>query len=469
METAVGEVCSPCPLRRVMRPQRRPGTTNRIASHVSLLTTLVTAIGFAYFERLVEQGDQSQVEGEVARLKSLNHLLRTVGGYDYFEDFAEEAFNLLREVAIIIETPDTAHNLIRQRWNDSAVEGSLIYYFRLLAATFLKANSATYEPFIPGGQSVAGYCSQNIEIINREIEHLGIIALVNILLKPVNFVLEIAYLDRSPGTQVNQYRFPEEANAKDASTLGPIIYLLYRPDHYDILYRSAPLSPPVTTSSSQDAIQVNRVTGFTHDTSFASTSSSLGAYSTVDFSALSLIPGLNTATGDGISSIMSIAGNSSAANPIVGSGYSSGQQDHWLPSYPSENHSAGENSPSKSHTLLPAVHQAPQPVSLSPSPSMCPSSSTLPNAVGVGASTLAPPLPSPRGTGYPIRFSTHQLEYESNSFPEPTFQVTTNTFKNSVWNRAHYGNPDFQPEEWNPEEESTDHRLAGKRKARKDS
>jgi ubiquitin thioesterase protein OTUB1 len=76
----------------------------------------------------------------------------------------------------------------------------------------------------------------------------------------------------------------------------------------------------------------------------------------------------------------------------------------------------------------------------------------------------------PPSSGYHIRFSPVQLEYEEskNNFPEPTFQVTTNTFKNSVWNRAHYGNPDFHPEEWSPDDEHTDGRVGGKRK-KKDS
>lgn len=65
-----------------------------------------------------------------------------------------------------------------------------------------------------------------------------------------------------------------------------------------------------------------------------------------------------------------------------------------------------------------------------------------------------------------IRFSPMQLEYDGskNNYPEPTFQVTTNTFKNSVWNRAHFGNPDFHPEEWSPEDENIDGRLGPKRK-----
>ncbi|EFY87082.1 ubiquitin thiolesterase [Metarhizium acridum CQMa 102] len=423
------------------------------------------AIGFSYFESLIERGDQAQIEGEFARLKSLNHLLATVGEYNYFEDFADEAFDLLREIARIIDKPAAAHALLHQKWNDAAVEGSLIFYLRLLAATFLKANAETYAPFIPGGQGVDEYCSHNIETVNREIEQLGIVALVNILLKPVNFVLEIAYLDRSTGSQVNQYRFPEEANGKDASSLGTIIYLLYRPDHYDILYRT----PTVTTSPPPVSLQVNRVTGFTHNTAFNTTGASMGAFSTVDFGALSMIPGLSTGSSDGLAGLMSMPAVTAPTNPIIGDAFSSSQQAVWMPQYGTDIQSTKGESPAQPPPAVATVqHPSPSPL-LTPTTPMSSNAPMMPPSTNMGPQQLPPHMATPGATGYPIRFSTHQLEYENNSFPEPTFQVTTNTFKNSVWNRAHYGNPDFQPEEWNPEEDGAENRLAGKRKVRKDS
>ncbi|TWU71914.1 hypothetical protein ED733_002623 [Metarhizium rileyi] len=423
------------------------------------------AIGFSYFESLIDRGDQAQIEGEFARLKSLNHLLATVGEYNYFEDFADEAFDLLRELARIVDKPEAAHSLLHRKWNDTAVEGSLIFYFRLLAATFLKANAETYEPFIPGGQSVNEYCSHNIEIVNREIEQLGIVALVNILLKPVNFVLEIAYLDRSSGSHVNQYRFPEEANGKDASILGPIIYLLYRPDHYDILYRAS----TVTTNPPPLSLHVNQVTRFTQNTAFGNTGASIGAFSTDDFGALSMIPGLSTGSSDGLAGLMSMPAVTAAANPIIGDAFSSGQQAAWMPQYGSDIQSTKGESPTQPPPAIATVqHPSPSPL-LTPTTPMSSNASMMPPSTNMGTQQLSSHMTTPGATGYPIRFSTHQLEYENNSFPEPTFQVTTNTFKNSVWNRAHYGNPDFQPEEWNPDEDGTDNRLAGKRKVRKDS
>ena len=422
-----------------------------------------TAIGFSYFEKLVDCNDRAQVEGEVARLLSLNHMLESVGKYDYYEDFAEEVFELLREVANAMGDRELAYALVHQKWNDKSVEASLIYYLRLLAATYLKANADAYTPFLPDGQDLNTYCAHNIEVVDREIEQLGIIALVNVLLKPVGFVLEIAYLDRSPGSQVNRYRFPEEANDQDPSSLGPMIYLLYRPGHYDILYRQAAgsVSGNATASQAARSVHINRVSGFTHDTMFTNTSSTLGAFATVNLETLSLIPGMST--GSNLPSMMTMPSPATASSSIRNSGFTSAQETPWLSPFDAE---GDEQSPRlASGVTSVAAKQSPS-TPISPNSGVGPVSSVIIGARPVGL-PLAHQGSSGSDSGYPIRFSPHQLEYETNGFPEPTFQVTTSTFKNSVWNRAHYGNPDFQPEEWNPDDETMENRLA-KKKSRKD-
>lgn len=113
---------------------------------------------------------------------------------------------------------------------------------------------------------------------------------------------------------------------------------------------------------------------------------------------------------------------------------------------------------------------APQPPS--PPPSMTTSSTAGPNPPMIATSRLAPQsqLPNHRTiSGYHIRFSQAPLEYvESRNCIEPHFNVKTKTFKNSIWNRAHYGNPDFHPEEWSTGDEHVDGRVGGKRKMKKD-
>ncbi|CEJ90396.1 hypothetical protein VHEMI06184 [[Torrubiella] hemipterigena] len=192
------------------------------------------AIGFSYFEKLAGLGDSTKLESEVARLTSMNTMLGSVGGYTFYEDWADEAIGMLRDLVPIIADPVAALALVEERWNDTATSSALIYYLRLLAATYLKANADVYDPFVPDGSGVQSYCANTIEPVDREIDQLGIIGLANVLVKPVDLVLEIAYLDRTPGSAPNMYRFPDD---DQAAAHHETIHLLFRPDHYDILYR----------------------------------------------------------------------------------------------------------------------------------------------------------------------------------------------------------------------------------------
>jgi ubiquitin thioesterase protein OTUB1 len=64
-----------------------------------------------------------------------------------------------------------------------------------------------------------------------------------------------------------------------------------------------------------------------------------------------------------------------------------------------------------------------------------------------------------------IRFSNAQYDYDG--IPDQ-FQVQTSTFKNSVYNTAHYRNPNFQPEECRPDGDLSEKRSSAKKKKRQD-
>ncbi|OPB41271.1 hypothetical protein A0O28_0079890 [Trichoderma guizhouense] len=438
------------------------------------------AIAFAYYEKLIDLGDQGQIEGEVARLMSLGHMISNIGRYEYHEDFAEEAHNLLRDIAANIANPGLARVILLQRFNDATIEANIIYYFRILSATSLKANAATYDDFAADFGGIANYCSQAIDIVNREIEHLGIIGLANLLLKPIDFVLEIAYLDRSPGDQVNRYRFPEEAN-QQGTVLGPTLYLLYRPDHYDILYRAPPVQAPappaipvsVPAPSSSADIQIHRVDGFTNNltinpTGFMGNMNILTTLPGFGMNSLNSLGQLSmTGLGElSVSSMPPLTSPPPAASPVGELFVPSQQSGPWEPQYPE----VSQQQPPPS-TLPPSSAVAVSPMtrgaSMTPSPTTRSSSisSLLPSNPPV------PPVASP--SGYHIRFSPVQLEYEESNrsgIREPVFQTTqSTTFKNSVWNRAHYGNPDFHPEEYVPDEEHWERRGSGRAKAKSSS
>lgn len=398
----------------------------------------------------------------MVRLMSVNSMIERIGGYDYWEDFAQEMLDLLRLIAGHMNNPAMAHAVLLEQWNDSDVTNSIIYYLRLLAATYLKNNGGTYDAFVESAGGIQAYCSTAIEPVNKEIEHLGIVALFNILLQPPGMVLEVAYLDRSPGSQVNTYRFPEEATGQDLASFGSPIYLLYRPDHYDILYR-APPPPPIQIPTQPISMQVNRVAGFSHNTALTNTQNTLDGFSNMDYGLLSMIPGFSGS----MSGMAALAPPPPAAVCSAPEQYSPVQQGNWMPQF-SEVMQAPTPQPTPQQ---PAVVSPPQPPS-PPTPLPSSSSSMCPPMVTTsGLGRRGSLMPPPKSGSYHIRFSPVQLEYEEtkNSFPEPTFQVTTNTFKNSVWNRAHYGNPDFHPEEWSPDDEHMDCRTSSKKKVKKES
>ncbi|EHK47780.1 hypothetical protein TRIATDRAFT_238978 [Trichoderma atroviride IMI 206040] len=405
------------------------------------------AIAFAYYEKLIDLGDQARIEGEVARLMSLGSMLSNIGRYEYHEDFAEEAHGLLRDVAANIANPGLARVILLQRFNDNTVEANIIYYFRMLAATYLKGNAAIYDPFVADHGGIAAYCSQAIDIVNREIEHLGIVGLANLLLKPIDFVLEVAYLDRSPGSQVNRYRFPEEANEQDPAALGPTIYLLYRPDHYDILYRTPPVQAPSTLASNAADVQVNRVSSLTNNLAIHAVPGGEAGFPGANMDILSMLPGFGMNSLGPMTSMPEISPMTPPmASPVDDRYISSQQQPSWATPFPEPVPSqVAQQQPPPS--FPPVVSPAP----MTPSTSMTPSP-TMMNATSIRSNSSS---------------SSHLPGLVSNVRPADHTPGST-TFKNSVWNKAHYGNPDFHPEEYVPDDDHSDGRGSG-RKRRKDS
>ncbi|KAK6223504.1 ubiquitin thiolesterase [Colletotrichum tabaci] len=399
------------------------------------------AIGFSYFEHLVNNGDQHQILGEAARIQSLDQYLLRVGGYDrmLFEDMVEETIGLLKDLAQNITNPQLAMHILLQRFNDQDISNAIIYHLRLLASSWLKGNPESYEPFIPAETGIAGYCGE-LERPNREIEHLGITLLAQVLLKPVNFVLEIAYLDRSPGSQVNIYRFPDEANGQDPANLGPIIYLLYRPDHYDILYKSPPGPAPLN-------LQVNRVASFSHRHEIASVAPTLHSYTNLDYGPLAMLPGFG-GPASGLSSGLSSLGSPTSNSPLPDA-FDPPTHPSWLPSPYSDHMQQQQQQP----VAAPRPHPQTAPQSQPPTPA---------------------PTKSSQPVDYQLRFS-HQCWHLNNTssaqpsllsppsgFQEPSF--TTAMFKNSHFNKAHYNNPHFHPEEWTPDDEGHHEKVPSAKK-----
>jgi len=378
---------------------------------------------------LAKGGNKELILSEKQRLEGLNSYIENVGGFQsyVFQDFADETFLLLQKLADLAADPENALTQLFDTFNGAEVANSVMYHFRLLASSYLKGNRERFGAFVPmdavpAESAVDAYCSTHLERHGVEIEHLGLVLLVDVLLKPAGFALEVAYLDRSPGSEVNTYRFPEEANGQHPSTLGPMIHLLYRPDHYDLLYPTEPIPLPAPIT-----LQVHRV-GFSQNYDMAATPAAMHSFGAVDFNPLSLIPGYG-APPPGLGSVLD-------TSPSPLSTYSTSPVSPWVSS--------------------PFPDTPPQQVA----PVHIPVSAPLNPAPPVAA----PMHPTPPLQLHPLRFSEYcqMPEYvENDTWREPSFQ--TSSFKNSHFNVAHYNNPNFQPEEYKPGDDDVPPRSTKKR------
>ncbi|KAF2966582.1 hypothetical protein GQX73_g6959 [Xylaria multiplex] len=362
------------------------------------------AIAFAYFETLVQCGDIRLVQSELHRMTVLNKYIEDVGGQDpgMLELMVSDTIDLFNDIIPVMSEGNDPMPILLGKFNDTNTSQCLVYHLRLLAGARLKGHRDQYEPYLD--TDVETYLATTVMPVNREIDHICVALVHAILLKPVNIVLNIAYLDRSEGTEVNVHRFPEEANGQDLSTLGPVINLLYRPGHYDILYREAQVPIPLTPVDLQvnTDLQVNRVTSFVQNEGFQQNTD----FNT-DMGVLALIPGLH----------------SGLATPFCPPSTTSSPMTDPFASSPAPS------------WMSPQVVPAPSPSQPSP--------------------------PQQRATDHPVRFSKYSYNLPSfpdmvvgssnNTFSEPSF--TTNTFKNSHFNTAHYNNQNFQPEMYQPDEE----------------
>ncbi len=85
-----------------------------------------------------------------------------------------------------------------------------------------------YSGFLPG-MDVNMYCAQNIEPPMIELDHLGLQCLATSVINEAGIAIEVLYLDRSEGEEVNTHRFPVLDGEGKVVDGAPTIRLLYRP------------------------------------------------------------------------------------------------------------------------------------------------------------------------------------------------------------------------------------------------
>ena len=112
--------------------------------------------------------------------------------------------------------------------NQDGIANYYVAFCRLICSGYLRENEALYSGFIEGGKTLDQFCRDEVEPMWRECDHICIIALVNAL----GTSIRIEYMDRSQAPSGGWHHdFLVDGSPE------PKLFFLYKPGHYDILYR----------------------------------------------------------------------------------------------------------------------------------------------------------------------------------------------------------------------------------------
>ncbi|KFY24833.1 hypothetical protein V491_01997 [Pseudogymnoascus sp. VKM F-3775] len=396
-------------------------------------------MNLSYFETFHKLGSNDQIDEEYGSM-SLTSSIETWCDHRkwVFEDIRGEVLSLLTDLAATIHVGSQSETslLILRRFNDEEIFSAIIYYFRLLASEFLKANSVTEQDFNPDGLG-ASICKDMLEPLNTEIENQGVTILIDVLMNAKSIAVEIVYLDRS-GTHVNSYLVQaEDDNGIPTNPAGPIVHLLYRPGHYDIVYkytnasRSLRQQQIIDSASAASNIQISHAGVFNR----ALDPSPMTNFNSFDLPGTVSIPDLSMAA-------LTNHGFPSTYTPL------SDYEPILTPTYPFDTSVSTQNMQYVPPISAVSLHDSSTPIV----PAAALSIHSAPSRPQRTRNLQMKPIEVPPSSlGNQFRHSKYEYDSDWNDPLAQIFQ--TSMFKNSHYNTAHYSNPNFQPEEWSPDDE----------------
>ncbi|CAJ1351391.1 unnamed protein product, partial [Effrenium voratum] len=154
----------------------------------------------------------------------------------FYDDFMD--------VMTALGTEGASGSTVQALWEEN--DKCLVCWARILTSAHLKRHEQDFACFLTSHPSIQQFCAQEVDPMNTEADHLQISALSSYLAVPVTVV----YLDRTEGAAA------EHPFAHDPSSPFEPVHLLYRPGHYDLVYRGergpAAKRPPSEMESAEE-------------------------------------------------------------------------------------------------------------------------------------------------------------------------------------------------------------------------
>lgn len=152
-----------------------------------------------------------------------------------YEDFSEAFWTYIGANDKDNKSDDNILLSTQEAWEtDEYGSNMAIMLIRLLTSAQIRSNPDDYLAFLEfapqDANSIEKWCERNVDAVGVDADQVQLIALA----KSIGFALVVANLGGgmdADDLQVNEFDFRVDAQ-KD-----PIVHLLYRPGHYDLLYK----------------------------------------------------------------------------------------------------------------------------------------------------------------------------------------------------------------------------------------
>lgn len=176
------------------------------------------ALCFGHLESLL-QNDRSLQRFKDTLMQSGKELISA--GFD--ESSFKDLLNIFVDVVEQCEGKGQEDALLLQSFNEQTTSDSMVQYLRLLTSAYLQNHADFFSHFVEA-PNLKVYCSQEVETMAMECDHVDMLALSEAL----GIGIHIVSMEGGDQQQLAHHTIPEGAE--------PSLHLLYKTSHYDILY-----------------------------------------------------------------------------------------------------------------------------------------------------------------------------------------------------------------------------------------
>jgi ubiquitin thioesterase protein OTUB1 len=191
------------------------------------------ALLYGMLEKIILEKDTTRLQQLVNVVDQSLQKLVKLGYPEYtLEDFYDcvlEFFKWIQSELAVTKSQQTLLQDMTDKFMSDDLSQCLICYLRFMISCYLQEHKDDFEPFIfatSNCSSLEEYARHEVEVMGKECDNISMSATSGLF--DVCFCVE--YLDVS--LEQHSIKIPDEPSR------APYVHLLYRPGHYDILYRN---------------------------------------------------------------------------------------------------------------------------------------------------------------------------------------------------------------------------------------